>query len=143
MINLRKLAAIDIAFLGYKFVLAEYAVGVFFSAALGLFVLFRGHSFWQVCLGIYLICLGINYIPMLAYTLSIADKGSAQAELGGEGPHVGEEAGPDLGRHPPPDETTALARFSHQPFPSRLNPICWGRASSFKVAWNPFHSPDS
>jgi len=84
MINLRKLAAIDIAFLGYKFVLAEYAVGVFFSAALGLFVLFRGHSFWQVCLGIYLICLGINYIPMLAYTLSIADKGSAQAELGAE-----------------------------------------------------------
>lgn len=84
MSNLRKLAAIDIAFLGYKFVLAEYAVGVFFSAALGLFVLYRGHSLWQVALGIYLICLGINYIPMLAYTLFIANKESARTELGTE-----------------------------------------------------------
>ena len=84
MINLRRLAAIDTVFLGYKFVLAEYAVGVFFSAALGLFVLFRAHSFWQIVLGIYLICLGINYIPMLAYTLSIANKESAQTELGDE-----------------------------------------------------------
>ena len=82
--NLRKLAAIDIFFLGYKFVLAEYAVGVFFSTALGLFVLYRSHSYWQVVLGIYLVCLGINYIPMLAYTLSIAGKESAQAELGSE-----------------------------------------------------------
>ena len=47
MINLRKLTAIDIAFLGYKFVLTEYVIGVFFSAALGLFVLFRSQSFWQ------------------------------------------------------------------------------------------------
>lgn len=84
MINLRNLAAIDIVFLGYKFVLAECAIGVFFSAALGLFVLFRSHSFWQVVLGVYLICLGINYLPMLAYTLSIANKQSAQAELGAE-----------------------------------------------------------
>jgi hypothetical protein len=84
MVNLRKLAAIDIAFLGYKFVLAEYAIGVFFSAALGLFVLFRGHSFWQICLGIYLICLGINYVPMLAYTVSLANKEGARGELGDE-----------------------------------------------------------
>lgn len=84
MINLRKLAAIDVFFLGYKFVLAEYAVGVFFSAALGLFVLYRSHSFWQIFLGIYLVCLGINYIPMLTYTLAIANKESARAELGSE-----------------------------------------------------------
>jgi hypothetical protein len=84
MSNLRKLAAIDIVFLGYKFVIAEYAVGVFFSVALGVFVLYRGHSFWQIVLGIYLISLGINYIPMLAYTLSIANKEATQAELGSE-----------------------------------------------------------
>ncbi len=52
MINLRKLAAIDIAFLGYKFVLTEHVIGVLFSAALGLFVLFRSQSFWQAVLGI-------------------------------------------------------------------------------------------
>jgi len=84
MSNLRKLAAIDIVFLGYKFVVAEYAVGVFFSAALGLFVLYRAHSFWQLVLGIYLTSLGLNYIPMLSYTLSLANKESAQAELGSE-----------------------------------------------------------
>ncbi len=84
MLNLRKLAAIDIALLGYKFVLAEYAVGVFFSVGLGLFVLFRGHSFWQVWLGIYLLSLGINYIPMLACAVSIANREAARAELGAE-----------------------------------------------------------
>ncbi|MGH7866749.1 MAG: hypothetical protein ACREP9_03715 [Candidatus Dormibacteraceae bacterium] len=43
-INPRKLAAIDMVFLGPKLTAGEYAVGVFFSVAVGLFVLFRGHS---------------------------------------------------------------------------------------------------
>jgi len=79
--DFRKLAAIDIVFLGYKLVFAEYTFGVLFSIALGIFVLFRGHSVWQVVLGTYLICLGINYVPMLAYTVSIGNKQNAQAEL--------------------------------------------------------------
>ena len=80
----RKLAAIDIVFLGYKRVFAEYAFGVLFSVSLGIFVLFRGHSVWQVVLGAYLICLGINYVPMLAYTVSVGDKQNALAELAAE-----------------------------------------------------------
>jgi hypothetical protein len=59
-------------------------VGVFFSAALGLFVLYRSHSFWQVVLGIYLICLGIDYVPMLAFAISIGNQDAATSELGGE-----------------------------------------------------------
>jgi hypothetical protein len=82
--DMRRLAAIDIAFLGYKFIFAEYAFGVLFSIALGLFVLLRSHSFWEVALGAYLLCLGINYAPMLAYTVSIANKENALAELGDE-----------------------------------------------------------
>ncbi len=82
--DFRKLAAVDIVFLGYKLVFAEYAFGVLFSIALGIFVLFRGHSVWQVVLGTYLICLGINYVPMLAYTVSIGNKQKAQAELADE-----------------------------------------------------------
>lgn len=82
--DFRKLAAIDIVFLGYKLVFAEYAFGVLFSVSLGIFVLFRGHSVWQVVLGAYLICLGINYVPMLAYTVSIGGKQNAQAELADE-----------------------------------------------------------
>jgi len=82
--DIRKLAAIDIVFLGYKLIFAEYAFGVFFSFALGIFVLYRSHSLWQAALGTYLICLGINYVPMFAYTVSIGNKQNALAELGDE-----------------------------------------------------------
>lgn len=82
--NPRKLAAIDIAFLGSKIIIAEFACGVFFCVALGAFVLFRGHSFWQVALGLYVISLGINYVPMLVYAIAIAKGKSARAEMGDE-----------------------------------------------------------
>jgi hypothetical protein len=83
-INMRTLAAIDIVFLGRKLILGEYAAGVFFSAALGIFVLFRGHSFWQIVLGIYLICLAINYVPMLLYALAISTQQNARLEMADE-----------------------------------------------------------
>jgi hypothetical protein len=84
VIDLRKLAAIDVAFLGPKFVLAEYAVGVIFSITLGIFVLLRSQSYWQVVLGIYFLGLGANYIPMLCWAISIKDRQSARSELGSE-----------------------------------------------------------
>ena len=84
MIDLRKLAAIDIVFLGRKFVLAEYGFGVIFSLALAIFVLLRSHSYWQLTLGIYFIGLGVNYIPMLAWAISIRHKQSALSELESE-----------------------------------------------------------
>lgn len=84
ILSFRKLAAIDIFFLGYWFVFAEFACGVVLSIALGLFVLVRSHSFWQIGLGVYLTCIGINYIPMFVYAVSIANKQNAEAELGNE-----------------------------------------------------------
>ena len=83
-INFRRLAAIDIALLGYKLILAEYAGGVVLSFALGIFVLLRSHSFWQSLLGVYLLCLGINYVPMLVYTLAIANRQNAKAQMADE-----------------------------------------------------------
>jgi hypothetical protein len=83
-INLRKLAAIDIAFLGRNVIVAEFAAGVVLSAALGLFVLFRQHSFWQIVLGKYLISLGINYLPMFAYAVAIPTRERAREEIAGE-----------------------------------------------------------
>ena len=82
--DFRKLAAIDIVFLGYKLVFAEYGFGVPFSISLGIFVLFRSHSVWQVVLGAYLICLGINYVPMFVFAVSIGNKQNAFAELADE-----------------------------------------------------------
>ena len=84
ILSFRKLAAIDIFFLGYWFVFAEFACGVVLSIALGLLVLLRSHSFWQIGLCVYLICIGINYMPMLVYAVSIANKQNAEAELGNE-----------------------------------------------------------
>jgi len=84
MINPRKLAAIDIVFLGPKFIIIEFAGGVLLCAALGVFILFRGHSSTQLVLGLYLISLGINYMPMLIYAVAITKGDSARRELGNE-----------------------------------------------------------
>ena len=82
--NPRKLAAIDIVFLGPKVIIGEFAGGVLLCSALGTFVLLRGHSYWQAMLGLYLISLGINYVPMLVYAVAIARGQSARAEMADE-----------------------------------------------------------
>jgi|SRR5215467_1431455 len=85
VLNARKLAAIDLVFLGPKVIIVEFAIGIFFSAALGFFVLLRGlGSLVQVVLGLYLISIGINYVPMLIYAIAITKANSARAELGSE-----------------------------------------------------------
>lgn len=84
MINPRKLAAIDIAFLGSKFIIAEFAVGVLLCPMLGAVTLEHARSFWQEAFGLYLICLGVNYLPMLVYAIDITRKQSGRAELGRE-----------------------------------------------------------
>jgi hypothetical protein len=83
-INLRKLAAIDIAFLGSKVIIAEFAGGVLLCGVLGMFVLSQGGSFIQLVLGVYLVSLAINYVPMLIYAMSLARDNNARAELGQE-----------------------------------------------------------
>lgn len=84
MLDLRKLAAIDIAFLGPRFVIAEYACGAFLSVALGAFILFRSQSHWQVALGVYFLFLRINYAPMLRWAIEIRTKENTRAALGRE-----------------------------------------------------------
>ena len=85
MLDARKLVAIDLVFLGAKVIIVEFAIGILFSAALGVFVLLRGHgSLVQVVLGLYLISIGINYVPMLIYAIAITKANSARAELGSE-----------------------------------------------------------
>jgi Ca2+/Na+ antiporter len=83
-INLRKLAALDILFLGPRLIVAEFAFGVLFSVALGLFILVRGHAFWQLLLGTYFLCLGINYVPMLVYAIAVSNKVNARKEMAAE-----------------------------------------------------------
>ena len=85
VLNARKLAAIDLVFLGPKLIITEFLAGVFLSAALGVFILVRSHgSPAQIALGLYLILLGLNYVPMLIYAIVITRGKSARAELGSE-----------------------------------------------------------
>jgi hypothetical protein len=83
-INFRKLAAIDVAFLGPKLIVTEFAFGVLFSLALGIFALLRAHSLWGTAVGTYLVCPGINYGPMLGYAVAIGNRENARLELGDE-----------------------------------------------------------
>jgi len=80
MLDFRKLAAIDIVFLGYQIVFAEYVCGVVLPIVLGILSFVKGHS----VTGAYLISLGINYSPMLIYVVSIGNREKARAELGDE-----------------------------------------------------------
>jgi|SRR5580700_573635 hypothetical protein len=88
MINVRKLSAIDLHFLGPKIILAEFGLGVPIMLALGIlslrFGLLRTHAAWQIVLGVYLLLLAINYIPMLWHAIDLARRGSAADELGDE-----------------------------------------------------------
>ena len=84
MIQPRKLAAIDVAFLGRPLILAEFAAGVVLGVALGAFIVFRSRSPMQTALGIYLVALGFNYVPMLLHALEFNDRATARAEIADE-----------------------------------------------------------
>ena len=86
-INIRKLAALDMAFLGSKVIVAEYLAGVFGPLALGILSLVRQRAPWQGALGVYLILLGIDYIPLLIYSVAILRKKSAREEVADELAH--------------------------------------------------------
>jgi hypothetical protein len=81
VLNVRRLAAIDLVFLGPTFVVAEFTLGVFGSLALGLFVIVRSRGMSGLALGAYLISLGINYVPVLASAISMSRRGSAHTEI--------------------------------------------------------------
>jgi membrane protein implicated in regulation of membrane protease activity len=64
---MRKLAAVDMAWLGTRIVVAEYALGVVLPLALGLMSLVMGLSHqpdlanWQVVFGMWLVTIAANY----------------------------------------------------------------------------------
>ena len=98
-INIRKLAALDIAFHGPKFILIEFALGVIGCAALGLFSIYFGlfhgpnHSLFTIILGCFLLWIALNYIPLLLYAISIVRHNSAHQEVAYELEHRVKYAG--------------------------------------------------
>ncbi len=85
MIRIRKLAAVDMAWLGARVILLEYALGVLLPLILGILsVRAGGLGFrplnWESGLGLWLIGIAANYVPMLIYAILIARAGSVAAE---------------------------------------------------------------
>lgn len=85
VIDFRKLAAVDIAFLGSRLILAEFSIGVLGSLALGLLTLLRSHSVGGIALGSYFLFIGINYVPLLLYAIRIVRLDSVRDEVAEEG----------------------------------------------------------
>lgn len=104
-LNVRRLAAIDMALHGKRYILIEFGVGVLacailggLSLAQGLRLLRKGFN-WQLVLGIALLWIGLNYVPLLIHAVDLARRGTAS-----------EEAGDDL------DRRQLLRRYSAQQF---------------------------
>jgi len=84
IINVRRLAALDLAVLGPALILSEFALGVVGPAALGTLTLRRSHSAGGTLFGRYLLLLGVNYIPLLCHAVDLWRHGTAEAEIADE-----------------------------------------------------------
>jgi hypothetical protein len=94
IINVRKLAALDIVFHGPKFILIEFALAVFICGSIGLLILHgANHSPLMIILGSFFLGVSLNYIPLLLYSINIVKHKSAQQEVAYELEHKDTYAG--------------------------------------------------
>ena len=84
MIEIRKLAAIDLTFLGSKIAIPEFLLGVIGPVALGVFIGVRGHTPAEWLLALYFLLLGLNYVPLLIHAVSLSRSGTAMQEIADE-----------------------------------------------------------
>ncbi len=85
MINVRKLAAVDMALHGARLITAEFALGVLFPLLLAYFSLRAGwsgsaRSGVEIGIGIGLLGLAANYVPLIIYAVLIARGGTVEKE---------------------------------------------------------------
>lgn len=67
-------------FLGTRVVVVEYAAGVLLGSGIGILSLRKG----VLLIGIALLWIGLNYIPLLIHAVDLARKGSARDEVAPE-----------------------------------------------------------
>jgi hypothetical protein len=85
MINIRKLAAVDMLWLGTRIIVTEYAVGIVLPLILG-FLSVRASLLglviigWEAALGFWLVTIAANYIPLFIYAVVIARGGTVKEE---------------------------------------------------------------
>ncbi|HKS69220.1 MAG TPA: hypothetical protein VJQ45_02285 [Ktedonobacterales bacterium] len=90
MINVRKLAALDIALHGAPLILAEFGTAIAIGTALGIwlitaaFAVRQGVDLFRLVVGGYFLCIAINYVPLLLYGIATARRKSARQEAAAE-----------------------------------------------------------
>ena len=70
--KIRLLAGLDIVYHGARLILLEFAAGVLLPLALGLLLVLRGRAVWQRPLGVYLLLVALNYLPLLLAAVRLA-----------------------------------------------------------------------
>jgi len=81
MVNVRRLAAVDLFGLGPKIIIPELAIAVLGAPALGVLTLFRSTSLTGAAFGIALIGVGANYVPMLVHAIDLVRHTAVQAAI--------------------------------------------------------------
>ena len=76
-INIRKLAAVDMVWLGPRVIIVEYSIGVILPLVLGLASIGFGlggpaHMGWEAILGVWLVAIAVNYVPLLVYAILLS-----------------------------------------------------------------------
>lgn len=79
-LNVRKLVALDMTFLGTRVIVAEYAAGVVLPWVIAALSLRRG----VLLLGIPLLWIGLNYVPLFVHSVDLARRGTARQEVAAE-----------------------------------------------------------
>lgn len=85
LIQVRKLAAVEMAALGAQVTVSAYALGIVLLLLFGLFSLVLNltgvqPADWQVAVGAWMLSVAMNYAVLLAYALSIIKAGTARQE---------------------------------------------------------------
>lgn len=91
-ISIRKLAALDIVFHGATLILLEFVLAVILCGFFGVFSLLvflrnPGHPLFSAIVGIVLLWVALNYVPLLLYAISIVRRKSASSEVAFELEH--------------------------------------------------------
>ncbi|HJZ73029.1 MAG TPA: hypothetical protein VKE51_14890 [Vicinamibacterales bacterium] len=84
MVNVRRLAAVDLSGLGPRIIIPEFAVGVLGAPALGVLTVLRSQSLGMTAFGIALIGLGVNYIPLLIHAIELVRRSAVEAAIADE-----------------------------------------------------------
>jgi hypothetical protein len=90
MIDVRKLAALDLVFHGPLFVLIEFGGALVVAGGLGALSLRSGLSgpghpvVWEIIVGAALASVALNYLPLLIHAVALVRSGTAREEVAAE-----------------------------------------------------------